>query len=320
MNNKNNPVQSKELTTAIETTLQQVSKVLSQVPLLSRITTIEEPLKVIDEGRMNYIVENLSSVNQKMYVFCKRNTQTMAKLMTLTMLYPAGSPYKQLQQILAEIENRQMAITENIFNLKEKQLEIKELKIHLEKLKERYEQETDPYKKALLSVQIEKLQTKIQKTYVNIANSFSYLEAALKELGLFLEMYEEIKRNNNIPDDWDEEDLEREEVRTNIKNAFRLAVRDMLSTGMLNVATSEYFEQFGISPIEGLDEVTKFLTHAQEKIANGENVDYDEFYDWLESMAVKYKDRYKRACKRLGLSEEIVSEKFTLKLKQKQTT
>ncbi len=70
--------------------------------------------------------DKLADINKKMAVmtratqsFGKRNSQTAAKLRTLSML--ACSPYRALRQCLSQIENKRKAIKESIFTIKEKE-------------------------------------------------------------------------------------------------------------------------------------------------------------------------------------------------------
>ena len=55
-----------------------------------------------------------------------------------------------------------------------------------------------------------------------------YLEGALKELATYQEVYDEIKKSHNIPDDWDELNLESEEITNHIRMAFRNGVRNVI--------------------------------------------------------------------------------------------
>ncbi|RLE64915.1 MAG: hypothetical protein DRJ47_06470 [Thermoprotei archaeon] len=279
--------------------IKEATKVFNNLQRLSRVEVASrQPLKVIDTEKMNYIVERMSEANEKVYNFSRSTSQVSRKLQTLSMLFPADATYRVLHQILAQIERKQQAITENTFRIKKELLEVEELKRKLE-------QAEDDLKRA-------KLELEIQRKQVSVSNTFSYLEAALKEVGFLLEAYEEVKKNKGIPDNWDEYDFEKAEIEAHIKGAFRNAIRDFLVHGRIGMGTCEWFEQLGISPFEAVYEVSSFVRQANQRMNQNDPPDYDEFYDFLNRMAKKYGKCYKKACKNIGISDKLVSERFTL--------
>jgi len=258
--------------------------------IFSRIKQVQtKPFKVIDNDKLEKISEMLEPVNEKIHFLANRDTQTTRKLMTLQMLQPAGSTYRVLRQVLAQIEDRQGAISENYGRMKQTYAEIL-------KLQKQLENEDDPLERMLLEGMIEEKKA-------GLANSIAYLENAIKEVGYLLDAYEQIKESKNIPDEWDEEDVEREEIKAHIRSAFRNAVRDILVHGRIGMGTVEYMEQFGISPLEAFHHASKYIDECNHILASGSLPDYDHFMNFLDEMAETYKDSYKKACKRLGISE-----------------
>jgi len=67
---------------------------------------------------MNYIIKNISEANEKIYNFSRSTSQVSRKLQSLSMIFPADATYRVLHQILAQIEDRQQAITENTIKIK----------------------------------------------------------------------------------------------------------------------------------------------------------------------------------------------------------
>lgn len=300
--------EKKDLLSVVESSdaLQKVDQCLHDIPkVFSRIEQVmEQPLKVIDDQKMNKIKTRIKELNEKVYNFGRQDSQTTRKLMTLQMMCTADSTYRILRQILAQIENRQTAIADNFAKLKENFAKMHELK-------QKIEQETDEVKKA-------KLIAKLQKQQSSFANSFAYLEGALKEVGLLQDAYEQIKKNKNIPDDWDEYDFESEEIKSHIRSAFRNGIRDFLCAGKLNMGTAEYFEQFGISPVEAVFHIRNYLELCELKMSKvrknkdyNELPDYNDFHDFLDDMAEFYKDAYKKACNRIGI-DDVLSPEFIL--------
>lgn len=301
---------SKDLVSQISSDLSlvnQINEVLDKVPsIFSRVeTALQKPLKVIDEKKLQKIEKRIKEQNEKMYNFGRQDSQTTRKLMTLQMLNTADSTYRVLRTILAQIERRQMAISENYVNLKKDYVKLAELR-------KQYEEEQDPIQKNLIEAEI-------QQKLISISNSFIYLEGAIKEVGFMQDSYEEIKINKNIPDDWDEVDFEKEEIKAHIRSAFRNGIRDFLSSGKLNMGTCEYLEQFGISPIEAIFHITNYIEKCNLRLQEVTKTndysklpDYDDFHDFLDKMATLYKDAYKKACRRIGISDEIISKDFIL--------
>ena len=166
--------------------------------------------------------------------------------------------------------------------------------------------------------EIEELKLELQESSVNISNSFAYLEGALKEIGLLQDAYDQIKKNKNIPDDWSELDFEKEEINAHIRSSFRNGIRDFMCHGRLGMGTCEYFEQFGISPIEASFHIREYIDRCNRmmsdvnKTRNYDNLpDYDDFHDFLNRMVAFYKNAYKKACERIGL-DGIISLDFIL--------
>ena len=213
--NQQNKDKSLTLTNSDELQLfKEVEDIFDKIPsVFSRVeTALQNPMKVIDDKKLAKIGERMKEINEKMYNFGRQDSQTTRKLMTLQMLNTADSTYRLLRQILAQIETTRMAITENYTKLKESYLKLKRLKIELDN-------EHDEFKRS-------ELKTQMQATITSISDIFVYVEGALKEIGFLQDCYDQVKKNKNIRDDWDEVDFEKEEIKAHIRNAFRHGVRD----------------------------------------------------------------------------------------------
>jgi len=287
---------------------EQIKDILDNIPcIFSRVETVleDKPLKVINEKKLKKIESRIKEQNEKMYNFGRQDSQTTRKLMTLQMLNTADSTYRILRQILAQIERKQSAISENYIRLKKDYTKIVELQYQI--------------KNETANIQRNKLEANLQAKITSLTNSFVYLEAALKEVGFLQDCYEQIKKNKNIPDDWDELDFEQSEIEAHIRNAFRNGIRDFLCNGRLGMGTCEYLEQFGISPIEASFHISKYITDCNQAMAKFEVSqnysllpDYDNFHDFLNKMAGLYRHAYKKACRRIGLDDDLISRDFVL--------
>ena len=126
---------------------------------------------------------------------------------------------------------------------------------------------------------------------------------------MFQDMYDAIKKNNNIPDNWTEKDYESQEISHMVKASFRLAVQDLSSTGRVGKAVVEYWEQLGIHPQLAESKTRSYLVLIQEKINSSAKVTIRDMYDFLDDMAEEFKDSYQDALSRMGL-DELGSEEF----------
>jgi len=263
---------------------------LDRKNLFSRITTraVDNLFKfhTFDETKIAKIAEAMPEINRATRSFGKQNTQTMSRLMTLTMLADS-SPFRVIRQCLAQIENRRSAIKENRFKL------LKD-KITLEKKKKELEKDLDKFDRKLKEIEVEELTSKIADTAL-------YIEGALKEIGLYQSTYKQICKSKGIPENWDEEDVEKAEVEHHLRMAFLHGYRDILSHGSLGMGTLEYFQQFGVHP-----QVAKAIIEGYIISIKRENlskkVDYDSLEDFLDKAVDLFKSEYKKVLKRLGLN------------------
>lgn len=241
-----------------------------------------------DDKKLAKIAERMPVIDRATRNFGKSNSQTQRKMMSLTMLSPAGTPYQQIKQILAQIERKRSA-------LKSTQFKLKKDRIQIAKLEQKHFNTSDVLDAAEIQVEIEELAS-------NICDSILYYEGALKEVGYLQTAYEEICKNMGISEDWDEADMEKAEISHHVKSAFRNALRDYQLRDRIGMGTLEYLEQYGISPFQALEEVKQF-------IKNMPDLSYDTYMNFLDRMHEKYKDNYKDAMKRMGL-ETLVDDEF----------
>jgi hypothetical protein len=215
----------------------------------------------IGESELDQIVEKMPMINEGTKAFGKQNSQVTGRLMSLTML--ATSPFHRMKQCLAKIERKRGALKENIFKLRRDKIvldqhlderagitdEIEKLQSQLNSalIEDKSSEETsvapspsyiqDSIKQ--LNYKLQLLEIDIEEKVANITDSNIYVEAALKEIGHYQTAYEQIMKNHNISEDWDEKDFEEGEVEEHIKMAFLHGIRDVMMTGRLNVGTHE---------------------------------------------------------------------------------
>jgi len=253
---------------------------------LKRIFASEDSdFKVINAERLSELATSMPEMHRAMSAFCKTNSQTTASLMTLTML--TGGPYRVLRQILAQVKSKISALREAYFGIKEKELRAK-------KYRQLADRKDDPLDKELYLIKAQALEGQI----IDAKDS---VEAALKEIGMYQEAYNQIREAHGIRENWDEADFESGEPAHHIRCAFRLAVRDVMGSGRLNVATSEYMEAFGINPIQANVEVDKYFNEMKKVLSQSKEVPIGSLHKFLDEMAAKYADAWKATASRLGL-------------------
>ena len=136
-----------------------------------------------------------------------------------------------------------------------------------------------------------------------------YMDSALRELGMFQDIYDKILKSNNIPENWTEKDFEDQEISHMIRSAFRISVQDLTGGGAVNRGALDYFEQLGINPTLAELRSRQYIESSRKKVDEGVTVTISDYYDFLDRMAIEFKDSYKLALERIGLTE-IGSEEF----------
>lgn len=142
----------------------------------------------------------------------------------------------------------------------------------------------------------------IQEIVKNMNQSF-------REIGMFQDMYDDIMKSNNIPENWSEKDYEKQEIERMIRSSYRLAIQDLTAHNSCSQAVVEWWEQLGIHPQVGEVETRIYINGVNQKIKNLEAVDINEMYVFLDAMVKKHGDDWKLAIERMGLSS-LGSERY----------
>lgn len=256
----------------------------------------------LTEKHLKQIADKMPEINRATKAFGKQNTQVTGRLMSLTML--GTSAYHRLKQCLAKIERKRGALKENIYRLRKDKISLDRL-IHNRKqlldLIEHPVEDTTENDLKELNWDVQMLDIEIEEKIANLCDSNIYVEAALKEIGHYQTAYEQILKNNNIPENWNEKDFEEGEVEEHVKMAFLHCVRDVMMTGRLNVGSHEYLEQFGIHPYTAFLLVQGYLGTIEKDVNNNKFPSIESLYEFLDQMHENFKGEYLKAVKRIGL-------------------
>ena len=199
----------------------------------------------------------------------------------------SDSPLSRMKQCISQINKKYQALQEAYYRIENKKLDILELS----------------------KINDDKSRLKIREEE-SIINTISVsMENSLRQIGMFQDMYDSIRVNNNVPENWSEKDYEKQEISHMVKASFRLAIQDITSTGRISHAAVEYWEQLGIHP-QYAETITKgYLINIDKLISEGNKISITMMYDFLDEMVEEFKDSHKEALKRIGL-DEIGSEGF----------
>ena len=251
---------------------------------LAQIQNTISGLATITPKKMQKISDRMVEMERANNSVGRKNTQTTNQLMTLTML--TDSPYRRLRQILAQIENKNNSLREHYFNYQKLQLELKEWE----------EEDTE------LS------RIKVAEARSGMESGKKYIEGALKEIGIFQDAYEEIRENNNVPELWDEEDAELDEIRHHIRQAFRQSHRDMILTGTITQGNAEYLEQYGIHLQTARNYINQYISQCEELIAEKAYPSIDHLYEFLDKCVETFGEEYIKVMHHIGIKKLVRSE------------
>jgi len=272
------------MTELAETSYKEISKFLiEELPSYSLVSLTPKTLAKISDRMLE--------IDRAINVTGRSDTQTTNQLMTLNML--SDSPYRSLRQCLAQIEDRKKALEQAYFKLRKNKAKITKF------IKEGSE---------LSLIKAEELES-------SNSSNILYIEGAIKELAIFQEAYEEIKETHNIPQDWDEKDLESQEITHHLRQAFKQAHRDIITNGSVSIGNLEYLEQFGVHPQTAIMVIKNYIEHEQSLIAEGKLPTIDSLYDFLNRMVELFSNEHHKVLKHLGLKEIIKTDYLYLENK-----
>ncbi len=243
-----------------------------------------ENLGLSKENR-DRIISRLPEYHRASSLIGHSTSQTSYTLQTLNMI--SDSPISRMKQCLAQIDKRMNALREAYFKAEKMKLEI----IELDKKGDQFSKLEADEKQALLQ---------------DITKNMNH---AFRQIGMFQDMYDNIMKNNNIPENWSEKDFEKQEVEKMIKSAYRLAIQDLTQTARCGKAVVEWWEQLGIHPQVGEIETRMYMNGIQDKINGGGVVTIRDMYFFLDAMAKKHKDNWENVIARIGL-DSIGSERY----------
>ena len=257
---------------------------MTDIEIFNQVTEIA----TLDKEQIAKIIERLPEYKRGSSIIGHSTSQSSYSLQTMQMI--SDSPLSRMKQCLAQIDKKYKAIQEAYYKIEKKKLTVE----RLSKLTDKHSRLT-----------VQEYQSQIESITIS-------MNISLRQIGMFQDMYDDIKKNNNIPDNWTEKDFESQEISHMIKSCFRIGIQDLSANGRVSKAFVEYCEQLGIHPQLAESRTRSYLVLIQEKINSSAKVTIRDMYIFLDDMAEEFKDVHKEALKRIGL-DKIGSEGFMAK-------
>ena len=134
----------------------------------------------------------------------------------------------------------------------------------------------------------------------------------MKEIGMYQDIYEQIRTSHNIPVNWDEEDYEKTEIDHALRMGFRQAIQNLMSSGRIAISTVEYWEQFGVHPMVGEKLTKDYLGSVEAEMKGGKLPSVVSMHKFLDSMVETFKDEHKHSLTRIGV-DAIINHQYAYK-------
>ena len=245
------------------------------------------PEKAITKNQLEKIESRLPELHRVKAIIGHSTSQASYALQTLTML--DDSPMSRMKQCISNIEHKYQAVREAYFNIEKLKLENKDL------------ESNKPVS--------ESSRLKIRENETNIESVQNGMGNSLREIGMFQDFYESIRKSNNIPEVWTEHDYEKQEIANMVRRSFRIGIQSLSNGHSVSIAAVEFWEQLGIHPQSAEAHCRNYLQQVDNIIKEGKEPDVRVMYEFLDGMAERFKDSYKFALDRIGL-KELGSEEF----------
>jgi len=246
------------------------------------------PESSISQEGLQKICDRLPELHRGKKIIGRRNSQTTSTLQSLAMI--ADSPYRQMKQCLSQINNKRSALIDSHFKVKKNKVKIK----------------------LWLAEDTELSRVEAEEAMVQNEELKSGCENSMKEIGMFQDIYEQIRKSHNIPIDWDEADFETQEIANALRMGFRQAIQNLMSTNRIAVSTVEYWEQFGVHPMVGEKLTREYMASVDNELQENKLPSVQSMHNFLEKMVETFKDEHKHSLTRIGV-DAIVNHQYAYK-------
>jgi hypothetical protein len=239
---------------------------MDSIDIIHDIKPINRMLQTIKESKI--------MIDKATMYFGKKQSQFMDNMLTLS--HP--TQYRNLRQILSEIERSQQALDEAYIKHRKN-------KIQLEYLKNK---DINIYGLERAQVDIEMDEIKL-----GMKSSEKYICGAIRKIKNYIDQYnkiiENIKRERNVTE-LTEKDFEEEEEKYHIKTAYAQALTAARSRqGLIDEGNHIYFYQIGINGATAQKNIGIHMRMEGELIKQNQEPSHDMILKFLEEMYQKHK-------------------------------
>lgn len=250
---------------------------------LQLVESIDDP-KI--KGMIAVIEKNMPMITKATKHFGKRQSEFMDNNMTLH--HP--TPYRNMRQILAEIEKSKEALRESHFKIaiKKQKMKIREIELA---------SQDDILQRDLIKIELEKDKSDIEHGMV-------YHCGAIRKIANYIKQYnsiiDQMKKERGV-DELTEEDFEDEEEKYHIKTAFAQALTAARSRGgVIDEGNHIYFHQLGINGMVAQNHVSRLLHNEKQILESGGYPSHKMVLLWLQECYLLHK----------GCAKEYAKERF----------
>lgn len=220
-------------------------------------------------GMLENITKNWAVIEKVSANFGKSQSQFIDNMLTVS--HP--TPYRNIRQIMAEINKSKSALVESHFNKRKKEIEIKMMCRTLKN-------EKDELKREMIEVEIAELKSQIDS--INY-----YVKGAIRKVKNYLDQYNAIVSEVG---ELDEKKFEEEEEKYHIKKAFEQALCAARSRGgIIDEGNHIYLMQIGINGAMAQTYISQFLLKETQLIQSGKPVSHLAVLNFLEEMYQSFK-------------------------------
>ena len=233
------------------------------------------------QSKILELTKSIPEFTHSKKMFGRTNSQYTSQLLSLTML--GDGPFHFMKQCSAQISNKVAALQGVYFDMKKKAYKIK-----------KWEEKGDEYSLILA-----------EEARVGLMEIEGGISHSLREIQMYKDAYEDIRKQHGIDEDWDEADFNKLEEENHIRMAFRLAVRQLMESGRIERSTSEYMEANGIHPMSGERVARQYHQETSQLLDEGKAPPIKHFYNFLDNMVEMFKGSHKDTMDRIGIKHII---------------
>lgn len=240
--------------------------------------------------KVDYALQNVSELQT---IWNHSHTQWTWRHINLSWL----SPYNNMRQIAAEIQNKKTALNEAKWRRIDLEIDIREME---DKLNKGLENNSLDYWEEV------KLKVKLAKAKEGLHDGITYIEGAMKDILSLSEFYEQLKSKLSS---FSEADYEKEETKNHLKRALVQCIRDVRMTGCISKGEQEYIEQIGVNPTKLQSLLREYVVRENKE----ESWDVSGLYDFVNNLTDELVDSHKVDQKRMELQgfKSNILEDFT---------